>query len=265
MSGLITGLSQYNTDASPHRDWRDGLNDWDWLGTSTKSAVKGRELVDGKIKANPLDKLFGNSDEELTNQYYKDRAKKIEAGIGGDLLAEGRDIKVTDSDKVIRKKSKDLAETNLAISELRSTGGYEGSLTELKDRPASEIYALVGPARRKGIELDDESNPATKRAIAATAETNRRYGENVSWQKSRAEIEDNRIALERERMWKDKQEGRRETALTRQMNAENNAMQMQLEYSRLSQADANRSQDRKDKVIMALLGGLGNLGAGFTI
>ena len=104
MSGLITGLSQYNTDASPHRDWRDSLNDWDWLGTSTKSAVEGRELVDGKIKANILDRVFGNSDEELTNQYYKNRAKEIEAGVGGDLLAEGRSIKVTDSLKFVTPK-----------------------------------------------------------------------------------------------------------------------------------------------------------------
>jgi len=265
MSGLITGLSQYNTDASPHRDWRDSLNDWDWLGTSTKSAVEGRELVDGKIKANIIDRVFGNSDEELTNQYYKNRAKEIEAGVGGDLLAEGRSIKVTDSDKVIRKKAKDLVDTNLAIAELRATGGYEGSLTELKDRPASEIYALVGPARRKGIELDDAANPATKRAIAATAEANKRYNDNVSWQKSRAEIEDGRIALDRERMWADKKEGRLNRAQDMRMNAENNAMQMQLEYSRLAQADANRSQDRKDKAIMAFLGGLENLGAGFTI
>jgi len=40
---------------------------------------------------------------------------------------------------------------------------------------------------------------------------------------------------------------------------------MNLEYARLSQADANRAQDRKDKAIMALLGGLGNMAAGFTI
>jgi hypothetical protein len=66
-------------------------------------------------------------------------------------------------------------------------------------------------------------------------------------------------------MWNDKKEGRLNRAQDMRMNAENNAMQMQLEYSRLSQADANRSQDRKDKAIMALLGGLGNLGAGFTI
>ena len=72
-------------------------------------------------------------------------------------------------------------------------------------------------------------------------------------------------ALDARNRWDDKREARRESALTREMNAENNAMQMQLEYSRLAQADANRSQDRKDKAIMALLGGLGNLGAGFTI
>lgn len=40
---------------------------------------------------------------------------------------------------------------------------------------------------------------------------------------------------------------------------------MNLEYARLSQADKYRAQDRKDKAIMMLLQGLGNLGAGFTI
>ena len=72
-------------------------------------------------------------------------------------------------------------------------------------------------------------------------------------------------ALDARNRWDDKREARRESALTRELNAENNAMQMQLEYSRLAQADETRSQDRKDKAIMALLGGLGNLGAGFTI
>ncbi len=72
-------------------------------------------------------------------------------------------------------------------------------------------------------------------------------------------------ALNAQNRWDDKKEARREAALTREMNAENNAMQMQLEYSRLAQADATRAQDRKDKAIMALLSGLGNLGAGFTI
>lgn len=40
---------------------------------------------------------------------------------------------------------------------------------------------------------------------------------------------------------------------------------MNLEYSRLAQADKYRAQDRKDKAVMMLLQGLGNLGAGFTV
>ena len=87
----------------------------------------------------------------------------------------------------------------------------------------------------------------------------------LQYAQSRDREGDRRYALESERMWNDKKEGRLNRAQEMRMNAENNAMQMQLEYSRLSQADANRSQDRKDKAIMALLGGLGNLGAGFTV
>jgi hypothetical protein len=60
-------------------------------------------------------------------------------------------------------------------------------------------------------------------------------------------------------------EGRLDRNLDKQMNAENNKMQLQLEYARLAQSDRQRTADRKDKAIMALLGGLGNLGAGFTI
>ena len=60
-------------------------------------------------------------------------------------------------------------------------------------------------------------------------------------------------------------EGRLDRNLQRQLTAENNKMQLQLEYARLAQSDRQRTADRKDKAIMALLGGLGNLGAGFTI
>ena len=65
--------------------------------------------------------------------------------------------------------------------------------------------------------------------------------------------------------WEDKRQNRAENALSRQMNAENNAMQMQLEYSRLAQSDRQRTADRRDQAMMALLGGLGNLGAAFTV
>ncbi len=47
--------------------------------------------------------------------------------------------------------------------------------------------------------------------------------------------------------------------------AESDQLTMQLEYARLGQRDRERRADRKDKAMMMLLQGLGNLGAGFTI
>ena len=60
-------------------------------------------------------------------------------------------------------------------------------------------------------------------------------------------------------------EGRLDRNLQRQLTAENNKMQLQLEYARLAQADKFRVQDRKDQAIMALMSGLSNLGAGFAL
>ena len=103
-----------------------------------------------------------------------------------------------------------------------------------------------------------------KEAAKETKEQTRR-DEDVAWKKNRTTVQDKRYDLEQQRMWENRQANRKDRALTQQMNAENNAMQMQLEYSRLAQADATRAQDRKDKAIMALLSGLGNLAVGFTV
>lgn len=51
----------------------------------------------------------------------------------------------------------------------------------------------------------------------------------------------------------------------RRMTMETNQQQLQLEYARMAQQDKYRAQDKKDKALMMLLQGLGNLGAAFTI
>ena len=48
-------------------------------------------------------------------------------------------------------------------------------------------------------------------------------------------------------------------------DAENNALQLQLEYARLNQRDLENRRDKKEKQLLMLLQGLGNLGAGFAI
>jgi len=72
---------------------------------------------------------------------------------------------------------------------------------------------------------------------------------------------------DRDHTWRMNQaiEGRKDRLLQRQLTAETNQMQMQLEYARLAQEEKYRAQDKKDKALMMLLQGLGNLGAAFTI
>lgn len=73
--------------------------------------------------------------------------------------------------------------------------------------------------------------------------------------------------LERQNERDDRRDARSrlESAEARKDNLELRRDNMNLEYSRLNQADMNRAQDRRDQAFLALLGGLGNLGAAFTV
>ena len=238
MSGQITGLTQYEEAANKNRNWRDNLN-LSIFGTDTESAIKGRQLKDGKIEANFWDRVVGNSTEELTNAAKKRRAEQIKTSQQGQyLLAEGKDIGVDSIDGTINKQYRDTQDLNKAISELQATGGYNGNIEALKNTDAAYVRGLIPGAK------DSAYKQTTQYKDSKAAEVKR----------------DQRYELEQDRLWADKQEGRRQTALQLQMNAENNRMTTQLEYARLSQQDRQNAQDRKDKAIMMLMQGLGNLG-----
>ena len=124
----------------------------------------------------------------------------------------------------------------------------------------ARIKALVQARTTKGFDVADlDPNSSAVDILAATSNQVNDNADKVT------EKTDKRYYDERDYRRSVEQEGRRDRNLERQMNAENNKMQLQLEYSRLAQSDRQRTADRKDKAIMALLGGLGNLGAGFTI
>jgi hypothetical protein len=73
--------------------------------------------------------------------------------------------------------------------------------------------------------------------------------------------------LERENLRQDRRDARADLdrAENRRLTAETNQMQIGLQYAQLAQSENNRRRDRKDKAIMTLISGLGNLGAAFTI
>ena len=209
-------------------------------------------------------------------------------GRGAEFSREGvRSRAKTEQEKNVNQS---LATDRRQITDLLAGTGIDTSnLTLGGNRTAADLKAEMGSllttgqaaqqyAAMPGANLSDIRSGSTLSSITQLAQglkkSNKEEAEGkverketaaLEYAKSRDRERDRRYDVESERMWNDKKEGRLNRAQEMRINAENNAMQMQLEYSRLAQADATRSQDRKDKAIMALLGGLGNLGAGFTI
>lgn len=216
-----------------------------WLGNALigRGAEFSREGVRSRAKT---------EQEENVNQALATDRRKVT-----DLLA-GTGI---DTSNLTLGGNRTVADLKAEMSSLLTTGqaaqqyaGMAGaSLSDIK--PGSTLSSITQLAQTLKKTNKDKAERKTERKENAALE----------YSKSRDRERDRRYALEQERMWNDKKEGRLNRAQEMRMNAENNAMQMQLEYSRLAQADATRAQDRKDKAIMALLGGLGNLAAGFTI
>jgi len=161
-----------------------------------------------------------------------------------DIKRYGSVVGGEDVSNLARLSEEKLARRLLANKQLKGSRSEAGATT---GRDITDFQDLSTPeavrARAAKLIKDEVEGKAEK---AETKEQNR-YDESIR--------RDNRI----------RSEGRLDRNLERQLAAENNKMQMQLEYSRLAQSDRQRTADRKDKAIMALLGGLGNLGAGFTI
>jgi len=161
-----------------------------------------------------------------------------------DIKRYGNVVGGEDVSNLARLSEEKLRNRLLANKELKGARSEAGATT---GRDITEFQSLDTPeavrARGSKILRDDLETKTTKKET--TEQT--RYDDGIR--------RDERI----------RSEGRLDRNLERQLSAENNKMQMQLEYSRLAQSDRQRTADRKDKAIMALLGGLGNLGAGFTI
>ena len=121
-----------------------------------------------------------------------------------------------------------------------------------------EKAALLTKATNREIRADN-------RGLRAEQREEKRHAEQVAYQKGRDKVMDKRYDLEQDRLAMERSERRLDRLSDRKMQAENNAMQMQLEYARLAAKDKENAQARRDKNIMLLMQGLGSLGEAFTI
>lgn len=254
----IGGLAGYNTAASAHRNWADNFGDF--FAGDARSVALERELIDGKVKANWWDRLMNKSTEELTNAKMKtiadDLRKRVEVQ---NIIDKGGSVNVNDSIVSIRNRDNEL----LDLDKARDGASLYGYSAEVADLPTARLVNAKVLQLREA-ELERKSNEIGGAKYNAKQAEDRQNAA-IEYRDSRDDrLEEIRQQTRTDQLSREKQ-GDLNRLQDRQLSAQNNQMMMQLEYARMSQADRQRTADRKDQAIMALLGGLGNLGAAFTV
>ena len=172
------------------------------------------------------------------NQRNLDRINVIEQGLGGtNVDLSNLDIQETETEAAYNKRMSALQGKAAAVTRYAGTEGAD--LTQINDGTSIQQINQLNTGQKK-----------SNRKEAKKEAKDDQY-ELLKWQAMRDDARDNR---------QDKR-----LAQDRRLTAETNQMQLQLEYARLAQSEKNRLQDRKDRAIMTLISGLGNLGAAFAV
>ena len=220
-----------------------GLPEWMLTPFGQGRKQQGRQDYDnnyrdqyrgGEIERDGVESFFDNvlrGGSDQVQQAAQDRhIQRLEAtGAGTYLMDErGRDIKATDTDKGLRKAAKQGKAEDEAIGQLRQAG-YTGDTSQLQGQGAGAIYGMVPDQLRKTKRDNYNADPATQQLL---------YDRKVD-RLDRLERERNNLAMRRD--------------------------EMEYRYAAMARQDRLDAQNRRDKAIMALMQGLGNLGAAFTI
>lgn len=206
----------------------------------------------GEIERDGVETFFDNllrgGSEKIQAAAQQRHIDLLEQSNPGKYLLDNRDreFKATDTHKGLRRDALAARGEDEAIVRLVQAG-YEEDTSKLKGRGKDYITSLIAPTMRDTRTKNYDSDPAVIEAL------------------NRQGIEDIRYQSNQDYIRSQDQNRRLDRNLDKQMNVENNMMQLQLEYARMSQSDRQRIADRKDQAIMALLSGLGNLGAAFTV
>jgi hypothetical protein len=219
-----------------------------------------------KVVADELSALSANGEK-----FEFDWGDHIRAGLYG---LTGKDYsKETLKKKVLALQTENINNDAQVRKDRKLADQYKpGSSVGLK-REAGETLgdlrdrALIARSLGEGLSRAKRENPGIDlTGIETQSELDSKVSSFVKDTSDKATKKvDDRYDDEKEYRRLIAREGRLDRLHDKRMQNENSMMQMQLEYARMDQADRQRAADRKDKAVMALLGGLGNLGAAFTI
>ena len=247
-----------------------------------------------------LDFLFGTVEENAEREYStykpgKGRKKDLGDHIGDFLTGRGAAIDRAVEQEHVNRLKKAYGTT---VGELNAQPNVNiGPLTKDTDSTVLEQQIAVAKPKAqayKDMKLDAARNNViidpTKITDAATGyahinaevkaekererlklkreaeeklASDRIYTEGLAErQNARADAREDRMLLREDR--KDER-ARLDRLEERKMNMELRGDEMKFKYAQLAQQDKMARQDKKDRAMMALIQGLGNLGAAFTI
>ena len=228
-----------NNDLNSRRSgFADRTGAWNWqddFGAWMAGTNKDEILRLAKIKA----------DKDLTDKYSS--KANTNAGLLGHLTPEYQGV----GNKTKQELDQQIAADYQRGLQLQKTLGL-ANITPGDIAKTASIGDIMS-AGVKGSRATEKANVAEQRLYQKDLRDEIRLQQEglLERQNAREDRRDARVRLEVAEARKDNLELRRDN--------------MNLEYSRLNQADMNRAQDRRDQAILALLGGLGNLGAAFTV
>jgi hypothetical protein len=209
-----------------------------------------------------LGDFFLRTGSELDKATKDAYVRNLEDNYGTNIRRYGNVVGGEDVSNLSSLSAEQLNRRLLANKELKSARSQAGAetgrdITEFQNLNTAEAVR----ARASKLIKDELDEKVRKKETKEKS----RYDESIRYRDDQNNLmEEIRQQTRTDQLGREKQ-GELNRLQDRQLSAQNNQMMMQLEYARMSQADRQRTADRRDQAIMALLSGLGNLGAAFTV
>lgn len=227
------------------------------LGFDEEKVYKG-EIGDLNSRATDIDFNLGDRFRQVYGSLIgKDYSK--EALLRGAARIRNQEL---DEEYGTKFRALDLGPLN---------SSYEGA----KGKTEAELKAgyIKDTKRERAIQEGKATGDLDPSSLAPDASygdiigaTNKGTRKRQQTEKERLEDRDDlKLKMARDERRFERNENRKDRAQERLLAAENNAMNLQFKYAQLAQSERVRAQERKDRAIMTLINGLGNLGAAFAI